>query len=188
VTPVRVRRQRAHREFIVAHIIRPIRNEGDHKAALARLEEIWDPEPGTAAADEFEVLGVLVEDYERQHIDIPDPTPLEAIQFRMEQGGHTRKDLERLLGSRARVAEVLKGTRGLSIEMVRALHDEWGIPADILIKGVRSTTRYTGKAKRGARSKPKPKAAVSSNVKTKPKKRARVRGRVSHSYPARRTI
>lgn len=179
MNPVRVRRQRAHREFIVANIIRPIRNEEDHKAALARLEEIWDPEPGTAAADEFEVLGVLVEDYERQHIEIPDPTPLEAIQFRMEQGGHTRKDLERLLGSRARVAEVLKGTRGLSIEMVRALHEEWGIPADILIKGVRSTTRYTAKAKRGARSKPK--AAVRTTVKTKPKKRARVRERVSHA-------
>jgi HTH-type transcriptional regulator/antitoxin HigA len=179
VTPVRVRRQRAHREFIVANIIRPIRNEADHKAALARLEEIWDPEPGTAAADEFEVLGVLVEDYERQHIDIPDPTPLEAIQFRMEQGGHTRKDLERLLGSRARVAEVLKGTRGLSIEMVRALHEEWGIPADILIKGVRSTTRYTRKAKIGARSKPK--AVVRTSVKTKPKKGARARERVSHA-------
>jgi len=158
---------------------RPIRNEADHKAALARLEEIWDPEPGTAAADEFEVLGVLVEDYERQHIDMPDPTPLEAILFRMEQGGHTRKDLERLLGSRARVAEVLKGTRGLSIEMVRALHEAWGIPADILIKGVRSTTRYIGKAKRGTRSKPK--TAVRTTAKTKPKKRARVRERVSHA-------
>ena len=96
----------------------------------------------------------------------------------MEQGGHTRKDLERLLGSRARVAEVLKGTRGLSIEMVRALHEEWGIPADILIKGVRSTTRYTSKAKVRARSKPK--AAARTTAKTKPKKGARVRERVSH--------
>lgn len=153
----------------MANIIRPIRNEADHKAALARLEEIWDPEPGTAAADEFEVLGVLVEDYERRHIDIPDPTPLEAIRFRMEQGGHTRKDLERVLGSRARVAEVLKRTRGLSIEMVRALHEEWGIPADILIKGVRSTTRYTRKAKRGSKSNRKAPARTTA----KAKKRAR---------------
>ncbi len=177
----------------MANVIRPIRSEADHKAALARLEEIWDPEPGTAEADEFEVLGVLVEEYEREHVvDIPDPTPLEAIQFRMEQGGHTRKDLERILGTRARVAEVLNGTRGLSIEMVRALNDEWGIPADILIKGVRATTRYSNKTGKKVRAtvpkegkkvatKAAAKSAPTKSAKTKPRRKKATRERVSHA-------
>lgn len=89
----------------------------------------------------------------------------------MEQGGYTRKDLERLLGSRARVAEVPKGNRGLSVEMVRAL----------LIKGMRSTTRYRGKGKAVPRSKPKTAAKTSIKTKLAPKARPKKRERVSHA-------
>lgn len=145
-----MRRECAHSELVVATTIRPIRNEADHKAALARIDEIWDPKPGTDEADEFEVLGILVEAYEREHFAMPNPTPLEAIEFRMEQAGYTRKDLERLLGSRARVAEVLNGKRGLSIEMVRALNAQWGIAVDVLLPAVRSKPRIVDRVDRRA--------------------------------------
>jgi len=49
-----------------------------------------------------------------------------AAKFRMEQQGLTRRDLEAILGTRARVAEVLNGKRDLSIGMIRRLHDQLG--------------------------------------------------------------
>ncbi len=61
------------------------------------------------------------------------PDPIEAIKFRMEQQGLTRKDLEPLIGTRTRVAEVLNRKRNLSIAMIRRLHAALGISAEVLI-------------------------------------------------------
>ena len=113
--------------------IKPIRTEEDYNGALARIEEIWDAEPGTPESDELDVLAVLVEAYEDEHHPIDPPDPIEAIRFRMDQMGLTRKDLEPLIGSRGRVAEVLNKKRGLSIDIIRNLTEGLGIPAEVLI-------------------------------------------------------
>jgi len=113
--------------------IKPVRTETDYDAALARIEEIWNAEPGTPESDELDVLSVLVEDYEKKHHPIPPPDPIEAIKFRMEQMGLSRRDLEPYIGSRGRVAEVLNRKRGLSIEMIRNLSEGLGISAEVLV-------------------------------------------------------
>ena len=113
--------------------IRPIRTEADHAAALHRIDHLMDAEPGTPEGDELDVLATLVEAYEDRHFPIADPDPLAAIQFRMEQLGLTRKDLEPLLGSRGRVSEVLNGRRALSLQMIRRLNRELGIPLESLV-------------------------------------------------------
>jgi HTH-type transcriptional regulator/antitoxin HigA len=113
--------------------IRPIRSDADHADALRRIDELMDAEPGTPEADELDVLATLVEAYEDRHFPIADPDPLAAIQFRMEQLGLTRKDLEPLLGSRGRVSEVLNGRRALSLQMIRRLNRELGIPLESLV-------------------------------------------------------
>jgi HTH-type transcriptional regulator/antitoxin HigA len=113
--------------------IQPIRTDADHAAALRRIDELMDAAPGTPAADELDVLATLVEAYEDRHFPVADPDPLAAIQFRMEQLGLTRKDLEPLLGSRGRVSEVLNGRRALSLQMIRRLHRELGIPLESLV-------------------------------------------------------
>lgn len=59
--------------------------------------------------------------------------PIEAILFRMEQQGLTRKDLEPYIGSRARASEILNRKRSLSLQMIRALHKELHIPLESLI-------------------------------------------------------
>jgi HTH-type transcriptional regulator / antitoxin HigA len=111
----------------------PIKTEADYGAALARLETIWDPEPDTPEADEFEVLVTLIEAYEARHHPIEPPDPIEAIKFRMEQMGLTRKDLEPYIGSRGRVSEVLTRRRSLTLEMIRKLHTGLKIPYESLI-------------------------------------------------------
>jgi len=114
--------------------IRPIRSEGDYEAALVRIEVLMDAEPDTAAADELEVLATLVELYEDERYPMAMPDPVTAIAFRMEQAGLTPRDLVPLLGSRPRVSEVLSGKRDLTLQMIRALHDHLGIPADVLLR------------------------------------------------------
>lgn len=113
--------------------IRPIRTDADHEAAVRRVAELMSASPGTPEADELEVLAVLIDGYEQRHWPIPLPDPISAILFRMEQQGLTRKDLEPMLGSRARVSEVLSGRRSLTLGMIQKLHGSLGIPADILI-------------------------------------------------------
>ncbi len=77
------------------------------------------------------------------------PSPIEAIRFRMEQLGLTRKDLEPMLGPRNRVSEVLSGTRGLSIAMIRSLNRQLGISAEVLIQpSIAREKRSAGKSAR----------------------------------------
>ena len=114
--------------------IKPIKSEADYDAALARLDAIFDAPADSIDGDEAEILAMLIENYEQQHHFIEAPDPIEAISFRMEQQGLTRKDLEGILGSRTRVAEVLNRRRGLSINMIRRLHAKLGITAEVLIR------------------------------------------------------
>jgi HTH-type transcriptional regulator / antitoxin HigA len=132
--------------------IRVIHNEEAHEAALRELEHLMDadPPPGSEKFAQLELLALVVKDYESRRFPIALPDPVEAILFRMEQQGITRRDLEKSLGSRARVSEVLNRQRGLSVSMVRNLHRHLDIPAEILIgepRKLRTAKRVSHKAK-----------------------------------------
>lgn len=118
--------------------LKPIRTDADHEAALAEVARLWGAGSGTAEGDRLEVLVTLIDAYETQHHPMDMPDPVEAIIFRMEQQGLTRKDLEPIIGNRGRVAEVLNRKRGLSIEMIRNLHQALGIPLEVLIQPTRN--------------------------------------------------
>ena len=115
--------------------IHPIRTKADYKRALREVSAYFDnePEPGSEDGDRFEILATLVEAYESKHFPIEAPDPIEAIRFRMEQGGLTVKDLVPSIGQPNRVYEVLNRKRGLTLEMIRNLHRNLGIPAASLI-------------------------------------------------------
>ena len=114
--------------------VRPIRCEKDYEAALKEVERLWGARLGTAEGDRLDVLATLIDAYEAMHDPMDPPDPVEAIKFRMEQQGLTRKDLEPLIGTRTRVAEILNRRRSLSIGMIRRLHKVLGISADVLIR------------------------------------------------------
>lgn len=113
--------------------IRPIRTDDDHRRAMAQIELLWGAPDGSSEAESLEVLVTLVDVYEAKHHPIDPPSPIEAIRFRLEQEGLTRSALVPVLGSRARVSEILNGRRALSIAMVRKLRARFGISADSLI-------------------------------------------------------
>lgn len=114
--------------------LKPIRNEADYEAALAEVERLWGARNGTPEGDRLDVLATLIDVYEAKHHPIDPPDPVEAIRFRMEQQGLSRRDLEPMIGPRNRVADVLNRKRGLSIEMIRQLHERLGISAEVLIR------------------------------------------------------
>jgi HTH-type transcriptional regulator / antitoxin HigA len=114
--------------------MKPIRTEADYEAALEEIAALWGAAAGTPKGDRLDVLATLIDVYEAKHYAMDPPDPVEAIKFRMEQQGMTRKDLEDIIGTRTRIAEVLNRKRSLSIGMIRRLHDQLGISAEILIQ------------------------------------------------------
>jgi HTH-type transcriptional regulator/antitoxin HigA len=114
--------------------IKPVRTTADHEAALQEVERLFDAAPQTLEGDRLEVLITLIKTYEEKHHTIPLPDPIDAICYTMASRGLTRRDLEPYIGSRARVSEVLRRKRPLSIDMIRKLHHGLGLPAEILIQ------------------------------------------------------
>lgn len=114
--------------------VKPIRSEADYDAALDEVAALWGAKTGTPKGDRLDVLATLIDVYEAKHHAMDPPDPVEAIKFRMEQQGMTRKDLEDIIGTRTRIAEVLNRKRSLSIGMIRRLHDQLGISAEVLIQ------------------------------------------------------
>jgi HTH-type transcriptional regulator / antitoxin HigA len=111
-----------------------IKSEAEYEAALAHIETLMDAAPGSAEEEELELFALLVEQYEKENYPIDLPDPVDAILFRIEQQGLTRKDLIPYLGSSSKVSEVLNRKRPLSLNMIRNLHEGLGIPADILLQ------------------------------------------------------
>ncbi len=114
--------------------LKPIRSEADYATALAEVAQLWGAKSATPAGDRLDVLATLIDAYEAEHHPIDPPDPVEAIKFRMEQQGLSRRDLEPFIGTRTRVAEVLNRKRSLSIGMIRRLHRGLGISAEVLIR------------------------------------------------------
>jgi len=121
--------------------IKPIRTEHDYERALREVERLMDAKPGTAEDDRLDVLATLVDAYESKHFPIDPPDPIEAIRFRLEQQGLDTRALVGVIGGRSRVHEVMNGKRALSLEMIRRLHERFGIPAEVLIRPIRAKRR-----------------------------------------------
>jgi HTH-type transcriptional regulator / antitoxin HigA len=115
-------------------MIKPIRLEADYEGALARIDSLMDAEPGTPEGEELDLLTDLVEHYEAKHVPMGYPSAVAAIEFRLEQAGLTQRDLVPIIGSRAKVSEVLSGKRRITMPIARALHEHFGIPAEVLLQ------------------------------------------------------
>ncbi len=120
--------------------IKPIKTETDYINALHEVERLMDAKADTPEGDALDILATLIEAYEEKHHPILPPEPIEAIFHQMESQGLSRKDLIPLLGSRARVSEIMNKKRALSITMIRKLQEGLGISAEILIKPYNLTT------------------------------------------------
>jgi HTH-type transcriptional regulator/antitoxin HigA len=114
--------------------IKPIHNEADYKKALRRLELIFDAKKGTSEGDELEILGILIENYEKINHEIEPPDPVEAILFRMDQMGYSQKDLDIAIGQKTGISEILSRKKKLSLSLIRKINIAFNISAEVLIR------------------------------------------------------
>jgi len=117
-------------------MLKPIKNEQQYEDTLERVYLLMQKEvkPGSKESDELEILSILVKEYENEHYPVPDPNPLEAIKFRLEQMNMSEAELSEILGARSRKSEILSGKRKLSLSMIRKLNSKLNIPAAVLIQ------------------------------------------------------
>lgn len=116
--------------------LKPIRTEKDYRAAMKRIDELiaLDPKDGTTAFDELDLISTLVESYENIHYKIDAPDAAKAVQYIMEEKGLAQKDLVKYFnGSKSSVSAFLNGKRELSKSAIKSLHNELGIPYEILM-------------------------------------------------------
>ncbi len=114
--------------------IKLIKTEHDYEEALKLADKLFDAKPDTPDGDKLELIVTLIELYEKRNFPVENPTPIEAIKFRMEQMNLTAKDLIPLIGCKSKVSEVLSGKRTLSLNMIRNLSKGLHIPAELLLQ------------------------------------------------------
>ena len=119
--------------------IKPIRTETDYLKALERLEIIFDAKIGTPESDEADVLGLLIDEYEKKHYPIEAPDPIEAIKIRMEEMHLKQIDLIKEIGGKSRVSEILNKKRKLTVDMIRNLAARLNLSAGLLIRDYQIT-------------------------------------------------
>jgi HTH-type transcriptional regulator/antitoxin HigA len=136
--------------------LHPIRNKIDYGEALAEFERYFDDEPelGTPAADRFEVLGILLRDYETRNWPVEPADPVSVLRFAIDTMGRSQADLARMLGSRSRASEILSKQRPLTLDMIRKISAEWRLPLAALAQAYDTECRQASRAKpgRGSRS------------------------------------
>lgn len=111
-----------------------IESKKEYEIALKKFQELFHAKQGTEAEKEAKLLALLIENYEGAHFEIPEPDPIEAVKFMMEQSNMSQSDLAKILGNKGNVSKVLNRKRKLSIEMIRKLNQFLHIPTDILIR------------------------------------------------------
>lgn len=114
--------------------LKRIKTRKDYLKAMERFEEIFQAKKGSKESDEADVLALIVKDYEDIQFVIDSPSPLEAIKYRMDQQGLTKKDLADILGYKSRVSDIFHKTRKLNLDMIRRIYQELHIPLETLVK------------------------------------------------------
>ena len=119
--------------------IKPIKTDADYQIALKRLEVIFDAAIGTPESDEADILGLMIDEYEKKHYPIEAPDPIEAIKIRMEEMHLKQVDLVDAIGGKSRVSEILNRKRKLTVEMIRNLTNTLNLSPGVLINDYQLT-------------------------------------------------
>jgi HTH-type transcriptional regulator / antitoxin HigA len=114
--------------------LRPIKTESDYQNALQEIEKLFDAEPNSPELDRLDILTTLVEAYEQQHYPIDAPDAISAILYYLEARGLSHQDLAASIGDREQVTAILNRQQPLNLDAIRRLNQDFGIPAEVLIK------------------------------------------------------
>jgi HTH-type transcriptional regulator/antitoxin HigA len=113
--------------------VAPVRTEAEHELALKRIDELFDASEGTPEFDEFDILTILVRDFEQRQYPVGRSEPAAALRHYLDRMEMAAKDLEPYIGTKSMVSMVLNGRRPLTVKMIRRLHDGLNIPLELLV-------------------------------------------------------
>lgn len=113
--------------------VAPVRSEDEYQVALRRIDELFESPEGTPEFDEFDILTILVHEYEKTHFSIASQDPPASLRHFLDRMNLTSKDLEPHIGTKSMVSMVLNGRRPLTVRMIRNLHEAFNIPLEFLI-------------------------------------------------------
>jgi HTH-type transcriptional regulator / antitoxin HigA len=101
-----------------------IETEAENDVALAIVERLMEKGESNLAREErviFDLLTALIENFEDKAYPMPDADPKDVLHDLMEHRDLKAADIAGVLGSRARVSEILSGKRAISKEQARRL-------------------------------------------------------------------
>jgi HTH-type transcriptional regulator/antitoxin HigA len=114
--------------------VRPLHTESDYNWALAEIARYFEtqPAPRSAEGNRFEVLSVLIKEYEDRHFRIPRHSdPVDVLHFAIDSMGKSQAELAALIG-RNRASEILNRERRLTLDMIRTISVAWHLPIETL--------------------------------------------------------
>ncbi|MGB5714254.1 MAG: transcriptional regulator [Waterburya sp.] len=114
--------------------LRPIKTESDYQNALQEIEKLFDAKPDSPELDRLDILTTLVEAYEQQHYPVDAPDAISAILYYLEARGLSHQDLAASIGEIEQVTAILNRQQPLNLDAIRRLNQDFGIPAEVLIK------------------------------------------------------
>jgi HTH-type transcriptional regulator / antitoxin HigA len=115
--------------------VHALHTDAEYQAALAEVRKLWGAPDGTPEGDRLELLILLCDAYEDEHVEVDPPDPIEAISERMDDLGMSRAQLGEMLGvGSGRVSEILNRRRALTVEMIRILAEGLGLSEHCLVQ------------------------------------------------------
>ncbi|WFU09384.1 transcriptional regulator [Rhizobium sp. CB3090] len=118
--------------------LRTLQTEEEYEAALKAVRPYFEnePEADTPEAAHFDALVLFIEEYEAKHYPIPRASPVDVIKSVMMTNNYTRADLVEIIGSKARVADLLNGRREINLDQIKKISRAWHIPVGALVGDV----------------------------------------------------
>lgn len=110
-------------------------SEEEYEQLVDLLDEITDivrDNESHPLAKIMDVIGVLVEGYENEHVPEPKGDPISVLKHFMEEYELKQKDLSEL-GSQGVVSEILSRKRELNLRQVKALSERFKVPVSVFI-------------------------------------------------------
>lgn len=114
--------------------IRSIRTTEDYEAAFAILDKHWPAEEGTEEYDCFDILSILILNYEKENRPIDLPDPVEALKYYMQQDGHSVEELGLVLRDQTLAQKLLDKTAPMTLAIVYELYKQWDYPVVPFLK------------------------------------------------------
>ncbi len=118
------------------YVPRPLHDATDYAAARQAIEPLLGFGERLTAdqSDYLEAVSSFIEAYDRVRVEWPKGTPLDTLNFLLEQHEMSAADLSRVLGGdRSKGAKLLRGERRLTVDHIRTLARHFHIEPGVLL-------------------------------------------------------